>query len=475
VVAGSGKEKPTGNVPKPHSVRKPKPDGLASGTRNPPRPGDNTGTNRRPNRDEKDKTKSLSAKETDKNRAKKLSTQDPKERGKNHDKLDKNKATAQSTGKPTKPGATESKDTRKRTNASKCALVSYTPGENNLMVMGSNDPTLPESFRAALWAIQDPTRPLSDAERSALIDGLGKYKPGYDTIIQKALTNDYDLKQNDLLSLGGGLGGGGLGGGLGGGGLGGGGLGGGGLGGGGLGGWGGGAGVGSGFSSPFGGSKAGRIAEGVLQIVGGALGAVGPAPGVGMGQGQGQAPAFDPLGGGGNACQEAASGTCGSMPSSGWEAAQASTACQAAMPVTTGGQSQVIVATDMQLEAVAPPPMRQTTRYIRITNTLPEKATVFLQYYTQDQSQAWKWFPAPPGRDSAEPLAFEFEPGETADLTDNEWRINASKVRLWGQAASGKQWVRFQDQDLFLVSEVGEDGQRSYLADDIEVSTFTIK
>jgi hypothetical protein len=71
-------------------------------------------------------------------------------------------------------------------------------------------------------------------------------------------------------------------------------------------------------------------------------------------------------------------------------------------------------------------------------------------------------------------MAFELAPGETADLQDGDWRLNARKVRIWAQSQSGKQWLKFKDADLDLVPEADDSGQHSYLADQLQIYNFSV-
>jgi hypothetical protein len=430
-------------VPRIHSVQKPNSAGLASNAVDARRPTAKTGTNDhpRPNQDDKNKTqaKSVSTKEGEKNRAPQFGTRDPKQQTALPGKREQYKALGLPASNPANPGIGHSQIPDKPVRPAKSALLSYTDQQNALINSLVSDPTKPLDLRNTVQATQDPTYLPSDAECSALRAGLGKYGPAYDSIFQKALSNAYELKQNQLVGQGGVLGD-----------------------------------ASSGCSSGSGGSQASQIAEGVLQIVGGAIGNLGSASGAG----QAGSPMSEAEEGGWGTYQGSSRGTTSAASGSGrgrGRVVPVSTFSQVALPVRTGTQPREIASTDADLEATAPTANRQTTRYLRVVNTSGEKVTVFLRYYTQDQSQAWNWFPGAPGDESAEPLAFEFEPGEAADLTDNEWRVNASRVRLWGQAASGKQWPKFKDQDFLLVPEVDEDGRHSYPADGIGVCSFTIK
>jgi hypothetical protein len=85
----------------------------------------------------------------------------------------------------------------------------------------------------------------------------------------------------------------------------------------------------------------------------------------------------------------------------------------------------------------------------------------------------WAWYQGNPDGDSAQPLEFHLNPGETADLGDNGWRINADKVRIWA-ASETVAWQKFKDVDLWLVPEVDADGNHGYLDQDVETFSFTL-
>ena len=113
----------------------------------------------------------------------------------------------------------------------------------------------------------------------------------------------------------------------------------------------------------------------------------------------------------------------------------------------------------------------QTTRYLRLANATDQKVTVFLQYFTQSEGGEWNWLPAAP--DSTDGLAIELNPGEVADARDGDWRINASKIRIWAKSAD-MNWTMFQNKDLWLVPEL-LDGQHAYESDDQQVFNYTIR
>ncbi len=153
------------------------------------------------------------------------------------------------------------------------------------------------------------------------------------------------------------------------------------------------------------------------------------------------------------------------------------------MTVTEGAQDAGGVAAAGATEEASSPPtvpataVPQHTRYLRVANAGKEKATLYVSYYTEDSNHQWKWFPAAPdaNKPGDEALAVELAPGEPADLTDNGWQINASKIRIWGKSADGREWNKFKDQDLLLVPETDANGDNLYAASEKQTFSFTVK
>jgi hypothetical protein len=109
----------------------------------------------------------------------------------------------------------------------------------------------------------------------------------------------------------------------------------------------------------------------------------------------------------------------------------------------------------------------QTTRYLRVTNGTTEKLTVYVRVMTENDSHAWVWYPSAPGSDKV--LSYVLDAGQALTLTDGDWQVNGSRVRLWAQSASAE-YAAYRDKDLWLVPEVAEDGDHGYFSP--EVQTF---
>ncbi len=114
----------------------------------------------------------------------------------------------------------------------------------------------------------------------------------------------------------------------------------------------------------------------------------------------------------------------------------------------------------------------QTSRYIRVANATDEKITLYLQVKTQNEDEDWVWFPAKPGADEA--LAFDLSPGQAAELTDGDWPINGSRIRVWAESKT-RQYVAFRDKDLWLVPETNDEGYHGYEAADVQTFEVAIR
>jgi hypothetical protein len=115
----------------------------------------------------------------------------------------------------------------------------------------------------------------------------------------------------------------------------------------------------------------------------------------------------------------------------------------------------------------------QTTRYLRVANSTNKPVTMKVYYFTKVQDADYSWFPADPDAPDAQCVTYELNPGEVCDLQDNDWKLNATKVRIEAES-EGRKWARFSKNDLWLVPETDDQGNHGYVAPDIEVFTFTL-
>jgi hypothetical protein len=122
--------------------------------------------------------------------------------------------------------------------------------------------------------------------------------------------------------------------------------------------------------------------------------------------------------------------------------------------------------------AVDDPQGRFTTRYLRVGNDTNEPVDVFVQYLTSTE-QGDQWFPADPTT-SQEAITVSLAPGETADLKEGDWRVNASTVRIWAKSPT-REWNQFKQQDLPLVPETDDTGAHAYHANDLQVFNWTVR
>ena len=114
----------------------------------------------------------------------------------------------------------------------------------------------------------------------------------------------------------------------------------------------------------------------------------------------------------------------------------------------------------------------QTTRFLQVGNATKEPLTVFLQYRTADENGDWNWLPAEPGSNKV--LSYKLTPGQVVDLQESDWRIHASRVRLWA-TSDGRQYRGFQEQDLWLVPETDDEGSHGYSAPAIQTYQVAIR
>jgi tetratricopeptide (TPR) repeat protein len=103
--------------------------------------------------------------------------------------------------------------------------------------------------------------------------------------------------------------------------------------------------------------------------------------------------------------------------------------------------------------------------YIKVSNESSGKITVHLQYYTFTTNGDWQWFPSAPGGDDT--VTFEFAPGESGILFHEEWKVNASRIRIWAEG-EGTKWVTYRDKDYMLTYDKG------YVSNTGEFDTTTI-
>jgi hypothetical protein len=122
--------------------------------------------------------------------------------------------------------------------------------------------------------------------------------------------------------------------------------------------------------------------------------------------------------------------------------------------------------------AVDDPQGRFSTRYLRVANDTSETVDVFVQYRT-DTDQGPTWFPADPNT-SDEAISVTLAPGETADIKEGDWRVNASCIRIWAKSPT-QVWYTFKTQDLPLVPETDDTGANTYVSNDLQVFNWTVR
>ena len=93
-------------------------------------------------------------------------------------------------------------------------------------------------------------------------------------------------------------------------------------------------------------------------------------------------------------------------------------------------------------------------KYLKIANHTNETIRVFLTYHTKTTSGQWEWFPGPP--DGSNSIGFLFQPGETAQVRHDEFKINADRIRIWAESVDDSGgWPVYREQDLLIAPEEG--------------------
>ena len=105
---------------------------------------------------------------------------------------------------------------------------------------------------------------------------------------------------------------------------------------------------------------------------------------------------------------------------------------------------------------------KKKTRFIRLANATDDVVTVNLKYASFDEMDSEVV--------TEKPLSINLEPGQEVDLFEGNWRVNASKMRIWAENEDGsKRWDRFKDKTFNLVPN------GSYEATDLETLVFKIQ
>lgn len=119
--------------------------------------------------------------------------------------------------------------------------------------------------------------------------------------------------------------------------------------------------------------------------------------------------------------------------------------------------------------------VKQYTRFLRLANGTDSSAKVHVLYETPVLEGDFQWIPnAPADEQDVQPLVVDLEPGEVADFQDGDWKVHASRVRIWVTTENGE-WSRFRDTDLWLVPEVDPEGEHTYQALAPDTFVFTVR
>jgi hypothetical protein len=98
-------------------------------------------------------------------------------------------------------------------------------------------------------------------------------------------------------------------------------------------------------------------------------------------------------------------------------------------------------------EAIAALKQTQKTRYLRFSNATERGLKVFVVYSTLNENGKEE-------TNDAKPLELTLDAGDVADIFDNDWRVNATKARIWAESLDGlKVWETFKSKPLPFVPE----------------------
>jgi hypothetical protein len=96
---------------------------------------------------------------------------------------------------------------------------------------------------------------------------------------------------------------------------------------------------------------------------------------------------------------------------------------------------------------------------------------VYVRYRTLNDQNKWQWYPGESSSGGA--VVRKIAPGQAVDVLHEDWRINASRVRIWAEAPGGKyRQETYRNQDLWLVSPDAQ-GNRRYQAAAMQTYTYT--
>ncbi len=110
----------------------------------------------------------------------------------------------------------------------------------------------------------------------------------------------------------------------------------------------------------------------------------------------------------------------------------------------------------------------QETRYLRVSNITKDTVTLSITYEVKNVDGEWAWLP------DDEAVTVEIEAGAVVDLEDNDWRINARRVKFTCKSENNN-WNRFQDKAMWVVPETDEEGNHGYSAPDIETFLLVVR
>ncbi len=94
----------------------------------------------------------------------------------------------------------------------------------------------------------------------------------------------------------------------------------------------------------------------------------------------------------------------------------------------------------------------QTTRYLRVGNASRQKVAVYVRFLAETGPSTTTWLPAEPQDPSDQWAVLELNPGESADLKQDDWQVNARQACIWARSDSSE-WNQFRERPLDLVAD----------------------
>jgi tetratricopeptide (TPR) repeat protein len=90
---------------------------------------------------------------------------------------------------------------------------------------------------------------------------------------------------------------------------------------------------------------------------------------------------------------------------------------------------------------------------LEIANETPDELTVFVQFYRQDETGRWRWYPDE--ADEGDAYEYAFPAGQVTFLLEDDRKLVGKRFRVWATGPKKKVFNEYRDQDLVTVVEPG--------------------